>query len=171
MISEIDPLVYRSTSVTGEKETRRSRIFEETGRMDGTKSQIIIEEVEERGFKKSSVSLVEQTMLSVRIEKSSSNIHALTNQHSTANKLQNNIEWKPTQTSKVKNCNTASLITLLLVMAGIGLGIGLGVWVFKSGSTQGNETISHNLLGNQEGDLLITTVKGKGRARFQHWFE
>ena len=51
MSSENDPLVYRSKSVTGEKETRRSRIFEETGRMDGTKSQIIIEEVEERGFK------------------------------------------------------------------------------------------------------------------------
>ena len=84
MSPENDPLVYRSTSVAGEKETRRSRIFEETGRMDGTKSQIIIEEVEKRGFKKSSVSLHEQTVLSVRIERSTSNIHALTNQHSTA---------------------------------------------------------------------------------------
>ena len=102
MSSENDPLVYRSKSVTGE--TRRSRIFEEMGRMDGTKSQIIIEEVEERGFKKSSVSLVEQTMLSVRIERSTSNIHALTNQHSTANiplTYQNqNAKIKPMQSNK-----------------------------------------------------------------------
>ena len=157
MSQENDPLVYRSKSV-------RSRIFEEMGRMDGTKSQIIIEEVEKRGFKKSSISLHEQTVLSVRIERSTSNIHALTNQHSTANIPLTYQNQNANQSSKMKKFNTAAcLIVLLLVGAGMGLGIGFGV--FKTPGTQGstpsNETISHKVLRSQEGALLLPMFKEK----------
>ena len=156
MSSENDPLVYRSKSVTGEKETRRSRIFEETGRMDGTKSQIIIEE---RGFKKSSVSLVETALLSVKIERSSCNIHALTNRHSTAivptSYHDQKFQRKQTQSSK-KWKLTAGLVSLLLFGAGC---IGIGFLVsHTTGSTENNEIIAKGLPEQKEESILPTTV-------------
>ena len=127
--------------------------------MDGTKSQIIIEEVEERGFKKSSVSLVETAVLSVKIERSSTNIHALTNQHSTpivpTTYHNQNFQRRQTQSSK-KWKLTAGLVGLLLFGAGC---IGIGFWVsHTTGSTENNETISKGFPEHKEESILPTTL-------------
>lgn len=159
MSSENDPLVCRSKSVAGEKETRRSRIFEESGRIDGTKSQIILEEVEGRGFKKSSVSLVEQTVLSMKIERSSCNIHALTAQHSstiTPPSYHNpSFQSRETQSSK-KWKKTTGLIGLLLLFGAGCIGIGFAV-SHTIGSTESTETVVENFLEHKE-ELILPTM-------------